>query len=88
MFFLLFSIGGKFFHNKPRTHSSTHSFIINRALTVLLGLAFIHANRMIHRDLKPSNLLITKHGVLKIADFGLARYGVFKFKFKSLKVNS
>ena len=32
---------------------------------------------MLHRDLKPQNLLINKDGILKIADFGLARtYGI------------
>lgn len=41
------------------------------------GIAFCHAHRVLHRDLKPQNLLIDKHGVLKLADFGLARaFGV------------
>ena len=37
------------------------------------GLAFCHARGVMHRDLKPQNLLVTRDGILKIADFGLAR---------------
>lgn len=40
---------------------------------LLNGLYFIHSNKILHRDMKAANILITKHGVLKLADFGLAR---------------
>ncbi|KAJ3429207.1 cyclin-dependent kinase 10 [Anaeramoeba flamelloides] len=40
---------------------------------LISGLEFIHTRWVLHRDLKPDNLLI-KNNVLKIADFGLARY--------------
>lgn len=39
----------------------------------LNGLMFLHDDvEIIHRDIKPSNLLLSKCGVLKIADFGSA----------------
>lgn len=40
---------------------------------ILEGILFCHQRRIIHRDLKPQNLLISKDGVIKLADFGLAR---------------
>ena len=42
-------------------------------LQLLNGLYFIHRNKILHRDMKAANILITKNGVLKLADFGLAR---------------
>ncbi|XP_065209739.1 cyclin-dependent kinase 9 [Planococcus citri] len=40
---------------------------------LLNGLYFIHSNKILHRDMKAANVLITKTGILKLADFGLAR---------------
>jgi cell cycle related kinase len=40
---------------------------------LLAGLGAVHVNHLMHRDLKPANLLLSKEGVLKLGDFGLAR---------------
>ncbi|KIH48563.1 kinase domain protein, partial [Ancylostoma duodenale] len=37
------------------------------------ALNYMHTHYVLHRDLKVSNLLLTSHGILKVADFGLAR---------------
>ncbi|KAI8334597.1 kinase-like domain-containing protein [Chlamydoabsidia padenii] len=47
--------------------------MISTPYTASEGLEYCHAHSIIHRDLKMSNLLLTSTGLLKIADFGLAR---------------
>ena len=37
------------------------------------ALDFAHAHNIVHRDVKPANFLITSHGQLKMADFGIAK---------------
>lgn len=36
-------------------------------------MQYLHSKRVIHRDLKIANILYSNDGLVKIADFGLAR---------------
>lgn len=40
---------------------------------IAAGLEAIHAAAIVHRDLKPENILLSRDGIVKISDFGVAR---------------
>ena len=40
---------------------------------LILGLEYIHSNKVIHRDIKPENLVLDSQGYMRITDFGVAK---------------
>ncbi|AMD20383.1 HDL361Cp [Eremothecium sinecaudum] len=47
--------------------------IKNMMLQIFEGINYIHCKKFMHRDIKTANILLDHKGILKIADFGLAR---------------
>ena len=62
---LRYHLGNKRYFNEKETKF----FVAN----IVIGLQFLHKNKIIHRDIKPENLVLDSQGYLRITDLGISR---------------
>ncbi len=46
---------------------------VSIAVQVAMGVGAAHNNKIIHRDINPQNIIISKGGMVKVMDFGIAK---------------
>lgn len=46
---------------------------VQMTMRILAAVDHAHRNHIVHRDIKPQNILVDENGVVKVADFGIAR---------------
>lgn len=58
---------------KNKNNNFTESEILDYFTQICLAIKHIHEKKIIHRDLKSGNIFLTKNGLVKLGDFGIAK---------------
>mmetsp|Transcript_50325 Transcript_50325/g.119644 ORF Transcript_50325/g.119644 Transcript_50325/m.119644 type:complete len:524 (-) Transcript_50325:214-1785(-) len=66
-------LAAKILARKDANRPFSESEVMFVFLQLILALMHIHAKRILHRDLKPMNIFLTKAGIIKLGDFGIAK---------------
>ncbi|ESR47674.1 hypothetical protein CICLE_v10003619mg [Citrus x clementina] len=67
--------GGSLYDYLHKNHNVLKlSQLLRFAIDICKGMEYLHQRNIIHRDLKTANLLMDTHNVVKVADFGVARF--------------
>ncbi|KAH9757507.1 hypothetical protein KPL71_016418 [Citrus sinensis] len=67
--------GGSLYDYLHKNHNVLKlSQLLRFAIDICKGMEYLHQSNIIHRDLKTANLLMDTHNVVKVADFGVARF--------------
>ncbi|CAN6344490.1 unnamed protein product [Urochloa humidicola] len=67
--------GGSLYDFVHKQHNVLNlTTLLKFAVDVCRGMCYLHERGIIHRDLKTANLLMDKDHVVKVADFGVARF--------------
>src|SRR5262245_35275941 len=64
---------GETVKEKIRNGSLSPDETLELGIQIGRGLIKAHGNGIIHRDIKPANLFVTRDGLVKILDFGIAK---------------
>ena len=67
-------VDGQTLLNIIRTGELSMEQAIDIAIQVASALAAAHSAKIIHRDIKPANVMVRADGLVKVLDFGIAKY--------------
>jgi serine/threonine protein kinase len=65
--------GGNLKQLSEQKNKINETELINYIIPILEAISYLHQKKIIHRDIKLTNIFLTREGVLKIIDFGIAQ---------------